>query len=43
MNSIARLLALALLLVSVSIHAEVKRPVMPVHTKESDVVYGRNL
>ncbi len=41
MKSTARLLALALLLVSVSLHAEIKRPVIPAHTKVGDVVYGR--
>ena len=41
MKSTIRLLALALLLVSVSLHAEIKRPVIPAHTKVGDVVYGR--
>lgn len=41
MKSTARLLALALLLVSVLLHAETKRLVIPTHTKVDDVVYGR--
>ena len=41
MKSTARLLALALLLVSVSLHAETPRPIIPAHTKVGDVVYGR--
>ena len=41
MKSTIRLLALALLLVSVSLNAEIKRPVIPAHTKVGDVVYGR--
>jgi len=41
MKSISRLLAIALLLGSVSLLAETKRPVIPTHTKTEDVVYGR--
>ena len=41
MKSTIRLLALALLLVSVSLHAETPRPIIPAHTKVGDVVYGR--
>ena len=41
MKSTARLLALALLLGSLSLHAETTRPVIPTHTKVDDVVYGR--
>jgi acetyl esterase/lipase len=41
MKFISRLLALMLLISSLSLHAEIKRPILPAHTRTEDVVYGR--